>query len=575
MAINSSDVDNPAPGWPFVNYAQRDRNLNTDSRPLSIPRFKFTYLVEFQINQEVLRNPVTNISEFERNGRIYTHLKTIDYPTANHVYETLRSYNKYIKIPMKAEYPAASMTFDDDSTSIIQTLWKEYEHFYTHAASIGEARAAGVVSNLGSTNEASAFQLSDILVGEEVRQSMDTRPSLGMKLKPNDQRHFFEAITIYDLGTEPQGINVHWFHHPVFTSWEHTALEKEDRTGKVEITVPFEYEGYYFAVGQNRGRIRDFMFRILDFVPPEEVDFIPEGLSGIGRQIPKSQRTEFDPLFGSGGEDFESENVSLTDSEIDDSVIDPENGTRFPVEDPATSFATDEFGTPIPDPNDRDAVARSLESATEERDIISNELDRVENEISNAEQNPNTSDAKLEQLERNRQELEGAKDNATDKVNTARNGLNTIDERAKKVAATQSAAENTFNNSVVTTQSGGESEPSPSIWEAERRARAEQQTQFDLEQNVATQLEREERFRESAQRAADRGDNTIARIQNRAANGAAAKAESFQQQADAQQVNVDKANQGVANTITASRAQQRGPLSQGVRRPITPAPPEE
>ena len=521
MAINSSDADSPAPGWPFVNYAQRDRNLNSDSRPLSIPRFKFTYLVEFQLNPLVLNNPetspVTNIAEFEKNGRIYTHLKTIDYPQVEHIYETLRSYNKYIKIPMRAEYSTASMTFDDDSTSIIQTLWKEYENFYTHAASIGDNLGTGTVSNLGSLNEVNAFQLSDVLVGEEVRASMDTRPSLGMRLKPNDQRHFFEAITIYDLGTEPQGINVHWFHRPVFTGWEHTALEKEDRTGKVEITVPFEYEGYYFAVGQNRGRIRDFMSRVLDFVPPTDVDFIPEPLSGIGRRIPRTT-DDADPedLSNRQSGDFESENASLTDSIIDDSVIDPAGGTRFPVEDPATSFATDEFGTPITDPNDRDALARDLESADEDRSAIDSELDRKDNEIAAAESNPNTSSAKLEQLDRERQELEGAKDETTSQINTSRQNLDNFDKKERENPATLSAEENTkrIRDSIPPPRPVATAAANP-------RNQARLDKLLDsiprVEQQAQTFQDLADANRVEAQAAADRGNN----IQASAANNRA------------------------------------------------------
>ena len=513
MAINSSDADSPAPGWPFVNYAQRDRNLNTDSRPLSIPRFKFTYLVEFQLNPEVVRNPVTNINEFERNGRIYTHLKTIDYPRATHVYETLRSYNKYIKIPMKAEYPAASMTFDDDSTSIIQTLWKEYENFYTHAGSIGDNLSAGTVSNLGATNDANSFQLSDILVGEEVRANMDTRPSLGMKLKANDQRHFFEAITIYDLGTEPQGINVHWFHRPVFTSWEHVALEKEDRTGKVEITVPFEYEGYYFAVGQNRGRIRDFMSRVLDFVPPTDVDFIPEPLSGIGRRIPRrTEDSDPEDLSNRQSGDFEAENASLTDSEIDDSVIDPENGTRFPVEEPDDGFATDEIGTPT-----RDRFARDLESADESRSKIDNELARKDNEIDAAENNPNTSSAKLEQLERERQALEGAKDSATSQINESRRNLEEFHNRERANPATLSAEENTkrIRSSIppprpVTTAATNPNNQARLDKLLDSIPRVEQQAQTFQDLADANRL--------GAQLAADRGNNIQASAARNRAN---------------------------------------------------------
>ncbi len=267
MAVNKRDLGgiDGETGWPFVNYAQEERNLQSapgnSASALSIPRFKFTWLVEFTLSPRALDNPVTNLGDFINDGgRLYTHLLSIDHPSPTTKIEKLRSYNKWIIIPTQIEYPQATMTFHDDSTSVVQALWKEHLNFYTHQATIGDTISGlEVNTNLGgSTRESNSYQYTDDLTatdGGEMRSSMGRRPSLGMRLKPNDGRHFFETIKIADLGTEPDGINVYFYHRPMITGWAHDNLDKEDRTGNVRVTATFDYEGYYYTIGQNRGRI--------------------------------------------------------------------------------------------------------------------------------------------------------------------------------------------------------------------------------------------------------------------------------------------------------------------------------
>jgi hypothetical protein len=149
------------------------------------------------------------------------------------------------------------MTFHDDSTSVVQALWKENLNFYTHQATIGDTLSGNRNTNLSWTDESSSYQFTDDLTatdGGEMRSAMGRRPSLGMRLKPNDGRHFFESIKIIDLGTEPDGLNVYWYHRPIITGWTTDNLDKEDRTGNVRVTASFDYESTYFTIGQYRGR---------------------------------------------------------------------------------------------------------------------------------------------------------------------------------------------------------------------------------------------------------------------------------------------------------------------------------
>jgi len=290
MAVNKRDLNtiNGETGWPFVNYAQDARNLQAapgnSASALSIPRFKFTWSVEFTFSPRAFDNPVTNLRELvDDNRRLYVHLLSIDHPQATFKTEKMRSYNKWIIIPTQVEYPQATMTFHDDSTSTVQALWKEHLNFYTHQATIGDSLSGtDRRSNLSGVGEYQSYQFSDKLTatdGGEMRSAMGRRPSLGMKLKPNDGRHFFESIVIADMGTEPDGVNVYWYHNPMITSWAHDNLDMEDRTGNVRVQASFDYEGYYFTIGQNRGRISGEQVVRLD--GPRKAGIARDGLEEV------------------------------------------------------------------------------------------------------------------------------------------------------------------------------------------------------------------------------------------------------------------------------------------------------
>lgn len=275
-------------GFPFMNYASERVNL----RPLMVPRQKYTYMVEFHVNEDALLDgiAVTNLKKFLNNGNMYTQLKRIDHPKPSFAVETLRSYNKYVKLPTKMEFPAASMTFDDDTTSITAALIKEYINFYSHSGDVGSVLLTdGNTSKVGPVRPpnfntafgSDAFSFDQPNVGynhlitnaetDEPRSHMNSRHSMGLKLKPNYKRHFFNSIVIYDLGTEPNSVNIYYFHRPVFTAINHDGLDTEDRTSKVEVTVNFEYENYYFALGRSTSEVADAVELLTGVRPPDQV----------------------------------------------------------------------------------------------------------------------------------------------------------------------------------------------------------------------------------------------------------------------------------------------------------------
>lgn len=250
MAVN----DGSLVGFPFVNFAMEMRGTQTEGgqsrSSIVYPRRKFTFLVEFFVNVRAL-NPnrlQTDLPNYLQNGRLLATLKSIDHPKPTLKTEKFNSYNKKVILPTGTEYAPSTMTFHDDNTSIAMALWREYRSYYQGEGIIG---TQGVINGQLTSPFIEEFRQGNSLIGDNVRVGMDRTPSLGMTIRPNDGRHFFDAIRLYDLGSDPDSVNVYTYLYPVITALDHDSLDYEDRSSSMGLSMTFDYEGYYHLVGLN------------------------------------------------------------------------------------------------------------------------------------------------------------------------------------------------------------------------------------------------------------------------------------------------------------------------------------
>lgn len=269
------------PGWPFRNHAENLRRTNSIERAMVIPRMKYTFVVEFRIDQDWLNSGhmITNLNSGHiiRDGKIYIPLKSIDHPQVNFEVETLRSANRYVKVPKRMEYQPATVVFDDDITSMIAALRKEYIHFYHYAGDVGQKMGTEQRANLDVDKAWDEFQYESTglvaPLGEQNRSRMTEHPSIGLKMRSDCSKHFFKEIVIYDLGMHPDSINAYYFYHPVVTSWTQDNLDYEDRQSKMTMSMQFEYESYYDVIGQNNSKVEGILFQMFGVVPtPVPID---------------------------------------------------------------------------------------------------------------------------------------------------------------------------------------------------------------------------------------------------------------------------------------------------------------
>lgn len=295
MVVNDGTLQ----GWPFVNFGMEVRGTQTTTGPgratIVYPRRKYTYLVEFFINPAVFEtNRVqTDLRQHVQSGRLLATLKSIDHPKTTFKVERLRSYNKSVLVHTATEYQPAAMSFHDDNSSVAMALWREYRAYYQGEGSMGQtAVRTGGVTNLGF----SEFRAGNSLVEESVRTEMNTRPSMGATIKANSGRHFFDGIRIYDLGADPDSVNIYTYLYPVITNFDHDNLDYEDRNANMSMTMTFEYEAHYNMIGLNNAPFHDIIEQQLGFRPLTTSPRVPgHARMGAGTANPSSSAGGFVP----------------------------------------------------------------------------------------------------------------------------------------------------------------------------------------------------------------------------------------------------------------------------------------
>jgi len=205
-------------------------------------------------------------------------------------------------------------------------------NFYHYVGNVGTYLANTSNGTLSSRQPLEEFRYGNDLTGDGMRARMETAPRMGMKLRPDTKRSFFEQITIYDLGMEPDRVNIYYFVTPTITQFNHENLDYEGRTEKQTMQMNFEYEAYYFLLGQNRRSIPQVFEDVLGIqlnVPVRTRD---------GHILMHTQNRGFrDPV---GGQAYQSAVAQNPDTGIPTPAsgsTDPGDGTGVPPIIPVTT----------------------------------------------------------------------------------------------------------------------------------------------------------------------------------------------------------------------------------------------
>ncbi len=256
----------PGKGFPETNYGVLWRNAHeSDRRPnaMIIPRRKYTFLAEFTINPDYLSDigsHVTNISTMTNDHTLIAPLVSIQRPQPKYRTETLNSYNRKYNVVLKEEMVNTTLVFHDDMASVAATILKEHRNFYHNVAGLKKR-----VSDIESLPTGSF--VTDNLSYLQKRYGTTSAQSMGMRLRKSSYISFFDSLTIYDLGGDPDSVNIDTFIYPTITDITRDGASYEDRTGNQGMSMAFNCTEHHSFVGVNTSEVSHIIEKML-MAPP-------------------------------------------------------------------------------------------------------------------------------------------------------------------------------------------------------------------------------------------------------------------------------------------------------------------
>lgn len=208
-----------------------------NDQPISQPRLAYTFVLAFNFNADasIGNMDVSGI----KSGKFFTSVKSITRPSFEFETEKLRSYNTYYNIQKKIQYKDVQLVLYDDSTSFVQGLIKAYRAYYSYS---GNKTSDKSDINRYGLDTAATASTGDAPYGNRLNSGL---PSLGMRIQAQP---FFDNIKIFDLGSEPNSLNIYTLIHPKITTVEMGTLDYSANTLQ-EVTLGLNYEDYNEEIG--------------------------------------------------------------------------------------------------------------------------------------------------------------------------------------------------------------------------------------------------------------------------------------------------------------------------------------
>ena len=267
-------------GQGLKDYAHAAKTFLTNGYELA-PRNKFLFHTYFNINTDqvpVLQNAFPSL-DMIRTGLM---VKTIQLPKFNLDTETLNQYNRKRVIQKKINYGPLSMTFHDDSGSIVRNMWYNYYAYYFKDPSQTYLAPRATNGSAGQSQSAAGFAYNtrDIYandrpvndwgyVGESYSDSGNS---------PSGKPAFFRDITVYGMSQHKWVSYV--LINPLIKSWEHDTYNYNEGTGTMQNSMTIEYETVKYYEGAIGGVRPDT--NVVGFAAREFYDNVPSSLARPG-----------------------------------------------------------------------------------------------------------------------------------------------------------------------------------------------------------------------------------------------------------------------------------------------------
>jgi hypothetical protein len=209
-------------------------------------------------------------------------VKTIQLPKFTLDTETLNQYNRKRVIQKKINYGPLSMTFHDDSGSLVRNMWYNYYAYYFKDPAQTYLSPRATNGDMGELQSEAGFAYNarDIYdnnrpvndwgyVGEAYSDSGNTVTG-----KPA----FFRDITVYGLSQHKWVSYV--LINPLIKSWDHDTYSYSEGAGTMQNSMTIEYETVKYYEGAIGGVKPDT--NVVGFADPSYYDNIRSSLARPG-----------------------------------------------------------------------------------------------------------------------------------------------------------------------------------------------------------------------------------------------------------------------------------------------------
>lgn len=233
-------------------YTHASKTFTTDGYNLS-PKVKFLFHVTFTLNTSEIPALKAAFASSDQN-EISLMVKTVQLPQYQLEVETLNQYNRKRLVQTKINYEPIQLTFHDDTSNLINTLWYNYYSYYYKDPS--QIYGSGTASNMngmigvgGNYAPGFGYNTRDIysqdrpvndwgFIGESYYDGTSSFTG-----KPA----FFRDIRITGMSQHKYAQYI--LINPLITSWQHDTYDYTQGNGMMTNTMSLRYETVKYATG--------------------------------------------------------------------------------------------------------------------------------------------------------------------------------------------------------------------------------------------------------------------------------------------------------------------------------------
>jgi len=247
------------------------------------PQTKFLFHVYFTLNTTEIPGLRQAFGSVQDIGTIGMMVKTIDLPRFSIDVEEKNQYNRKRYVQNKISYNPVNITFHDDSSDLVRSMWNAYYSYY-YDDSLHKYDGISADADLASWQEPLDFNRRDIYDNlRNVNNWGYSGSGDASGYKPN----FFKDIKVY--GMSRGNFTQYTLINPIITDWAHDTFDYKDGGGVMQNTMTLRYETVKYA----RGKVGQAgNSNVKGFADPSMYDDQPSKLGKPGAA---------DNIFGSGG----------------------------------------------------------------------------------------------------------------------------------------------------------------------------------------------------------------------------------------------------------------------------------